>query len=983
MTAIPDWIRNRQGQGNGVLRSLQRWASSWTLPPTQGSEDLELQVIDHAPHSSIPLEDPVYMPTTEPLPRKARPWKSWLLWGLFSITVLTTAIVLAFMIVLRIQWKMAIDTPGKIVTWNNTGEVIVKPIRAKRSMENSVTQHLAWHHIPQGHYLQPYPKPILSKERVLAFSHLILLDVNTLAQDLGIKSTKGRDLLSFMLDEEMEALQDKTLNFEIPIDQPDTQSQYVEKMCYQEFKHCYYLDFGETRRFPVPNIQADYCPIPSEDMPLREQACWKYWNPLPLRVPSNWTPPAAEKEYQTYSVPFAESDAAGVVFCSDRLYNENAWYATNISRNDQHDIYKEIMKQYLDQQSKFNDSALPLDWNDKGKAEIFKSWGAGSFCRYPEGVVLLNSTYYQWSLREGDCGIYKNTSCEVCKNLTEKSIVKHPYACSQWQIKTGDEMIKYCNDDNTWCAIASNMSSASVTPDKGYLAFKQHFPSCPCIQGIPIRNKTTSIYSFYGECVKQGVQYDLKDVVDKLKKKLVVKNQDARLMTLTDAFLPVEEPITFTNMTYASKSVRAKGEACLPTTKGRRKRSTNIGNIQEAGLAMTKAISILAKVTDLNNQEISKGIHLLRDHIVTLMEATIDDISSLGEIAKVQWLHTHISALVQNLVNGKVPWNVFRHDWIQDQLNVSDSLMNIIRHTASTTLFAITKGPNRWDLELYNELIVPDKVYTRNWEIVNEGRLVLQGKYLTHIWVVPPYNMINQDCEGLKYLQLKGCSSTDYLICEEIILQKPCGNGSEYSNCPIKAKSEDRPYLKVTPLKNGSYIVLTDEEDCRIPPLEPIILTVNQTTICYNHTFKKPLKQEETTSLLRGHIPDLSLRLPHLVGIIAQLKGIEIHLTSTWDSIKDQINRARDTLLRLDVHEGDFPEWIKQVAESLSDVWPAAAQVLNHVGTFLGKVANGIFGSTIGILSYLKPVLLFLFIIIVIVIIAKILSWLPTTKKTQ
>lgn len=923
------------------------------------------------------------------------------LWILLVTIIIATILASTLIAVFRYEWKNSISAPGPLLLWNGTAVQTVNPPsiykRIKRAIHyqtDPVNLHIQ--EIPQGVFLQPHPKPILSKERVLGLSHVIIIDSTILAKETEITDHYIQLMLHQMLQEEIEQLQHITLDFDLPLTQPDTQQDYVDRKCYQSFGHCYYIQYSEDRQWPTPQILADYCPLPSlmPNIPQPvKQAAWDYYLKPPTFVPEDWTEKKNQEGARTgsYRVPGGQKATwKGVVFCSDDLYSD--WYKPYENSEEQYKLTRQKIEEFLKKGTNVNElkpSVLPHEWNPQGTGKMFRTLKDVEFCQRPEAVTFLNTSAYDWSLWEGDCDIYRNnitTFVKACKTF-QPSPRQHPYACRHLHLKEGKEEVK-CLDqtDKKKCLLYTEYSQIEAMTDFGLLAYLKYFPSVECIQSHPITKKpaTWKILSVYKECVTKGMQYDLDDVITQLREKLTVKVSNSFSTFLGDlppsrAFWGTQNQLSWPTE-YKNKTIKQQMQCSPPQT--RRQKRSNIEKVQSSSLLLSQAISKLSKISDLNDQNLAHGIHLLKEHIVTLMEATISDVNYLGQHAALQWLHTHISDMKQTLMNSQVPWSIIKSKWIQESLDLTDEVMNVIRRSAKALVYKIqekeTSIGTQWEIAIYYELIIPKKIYRRNWEVINLGHIVRNSGELTHVWIKHPYEYVNQDCEKLNYLHTIDCIEEDYIICDQIKEVLPCGNKTG-SDCPVMAKTLEDEFLNITPLKNGSYIIMSSISDCAIPPYEPVLVTVNATVTCFDNILRKPLRVEETTTLLIGNVPRIQLRLPHLVGIIAKIRNIEVQITSTWESIKDQVERAQEELLQLDLHEGDVPDWIKRLGKSLEDIWPAAADIIQNIGHFVGKVTDSIFGTAFSILSYAKPVIICIIVFLVLFFIVKIISWLPRT----
>ncbi|AKM21186.1 env protein [Yellow-breasted capuchin simian foamy virus] len=911
-----------------------------------------------------------------------------MIWILFCVIVLAVALITCFTTAARIQWRHAIITPGPVIDWNSTiHEIIPAQQRTRRFARDliRVTEEkyveVNATGIPQGIILLPHPKPIIQKNRVLGLSQILLINSESLASIFNIKQ-EHKSVLTEIIQEEMRNLQDVTLNFDLPIGDPKTQHEYVQSRCFQEFKDCYLVKYQENNKpWPTDDVIADMCPLPGgESLP---QNAWDYYLEISNIRPQNWTSATyfGQARMGGFWVPpkLKQQNFTHVLFCSDQLYGQ--WYNLSNSKETNERLLMNKLDKLLNNTNKLRNRALPVDWNTQGQNRLFRNLSRLDYCKLPEAVVLLNSTKYDYSLWEGDCGIYRNNVTEhpSCKNFNYSTKFKvHPYTCRHWRFIEGEEKTDCFTADKTNCLYYSYYSSPSYLWDFGWLAYNNHFPSPICVKETKIREAKYEVYSLYGECMQATKAYTIDQVLVGLHGFLNFQKTPVQDMPKERAFIGLDNPKWppyYPNMTIEQKI------KCKDRNKRNRRDTNNWQKLQKAGYAITNAVTQIAKITDLNNEAIVSGIYLLRNHIVTLMEATLHDVSALGDAVTIQHFHTHLAQFKLLLIENRVDWNYISSKWIQEQLNLDDADMKILRRTAKALVYNVEELDSRptsttWEIALYYEIIIPGQVYSTNWEVHNIGHLVDSAGSLTLVTVQHPYTIVNQECGETKYLHIEECTEQDYIICEQVTEVLPCGNQTN-SDCPVLAKTVNPGYVHIEPLKNGSYIYMAHYQDCGIKPYVPQIVTVNATVKCLGHEIQPPLQFEETASSLTPQVPSLKLRLPHLVGVIVKLKNIQIQVTSTWESIKDQVERSQTELLRLDIHEGDTPAWIRQLAESTKDIWPAAANIFGKVGEFLSGALGGLFGT----LGYIKPIILGIVILLLIVVVVKIISWLPSKKK--
>ncbi|YP_001956723.2 Env [African green monkey simian foamy virus] len=909
---------------------------------------------------------------------------------LFLICVLLIIVfVSCFVTVARIQWNRDINVFGPVIDWNVTHQATYQQLKAARLTRSLKVEHphisyisINMSSIPQGVMYTPHPEPIILKERVLGISQVLMINSENIANVANL-SQETKVLLTDMINEELQDLSNQMIDFELPLGDPRDQDQYIHHKCYQEFAHCYLVKYKKPSPWISEGIIVDQCPLPRIHDPnyYKYQPIWDYYLKIQNIRPQGWT---SKSYYGTarmgsfYIPTFLRNNTVShVLFCSDQLYGK--WY--NIENNIQENEQLLKTKLYnLTTYSKLKARALPKEWNNQGNARLFRSFNPLDVCNRPEAVLLLNTTYFTYSLWEGDC----NYTTALIQNLTEcrqpdRLKLKHPYACRFWRYKEGQEEVKCLGNEKKKCLYYSEYSSPEAQFDFGFLSYLNAFPGLKYIENQTVREPEYEVYSLYMECMNSAEKYGIDSVLFALKTFLNFTGTPVNEMSTARAFVGLTDPKfppTYPNITKEQKRCN---------NLKRRKRSTNIEKLRSMGYSLTGAVQTLSQISDINDERLQQGVSLLRDHVVTLMEAALHDITIMEGMLAIQHVHTHLNHLKTILLMRKIDWTFIKSNWIKEQLQKTEDEMKIIRRTAKSLVYYVTQTSSSttatsWEIGIYYEITIPKHIYLNNWQVINIGHLVESAGHLTLIRVKHPYEVINKECTYEQYLHLEDCISQDYVICDTVQIVSPCGNSTTTSDCPVTAEKVKEPYVQVSALKNGSYLVLTSRTDCSIPAYVPSIVTVNETVKCFGVEFHKPLYSESKVSF-EPQVPHLKLRLPHLVGIIANLQNLEIEVTSTQESIKDQIERAKSQLLRLDIHEGDFPAWIQQLASATRDVWPAAARALQGIGNVLSNTAQGIFGTTVSILSYAKPILIGIGVILLIAFLFKIVSWLPGKKK--
>ncbi|ADE05996.1 env [Squirrel monkey simian foamy virus] len=909
-------------------------------------------------------------------------------WIIFTLIIASVILVTCFVVMARIQWRNAITVPGIILDWNSTShEVFPMPQNKRRSardliriLEENIVE-INTTSLPQGILFEPHPKPIIGKERVLGLSQVILINSESIATSLEIKQ-EHKHILVEMIKEELLSLQNVMLNFDLPLGDPKTQQEYISQRCFQEFKHCYLVAYNETQKpWPTDDVVQDMCPLPGNG--YSPQNAWDYYLEIKNIRPENWT----SKDYfgsarmGGFWVPpwLRQNNYTHVLFCSDQLYEK--WYIP-YGLTEENDVkLMNKLKTLLNGTNKLKARALSAYWHPQGQNKLFRNITRLDYCKYPEAVILLNTTKSDYSLWEGDCNIWAHniTVHPACKNFnfSEKSKV-HPYTCRHWRFKEGPEQTK-CLEDKTQCLYYSEYSSPSYLQDFGWLAYQGHFPSPICEKETKIRMPGYTVYSLFGECLNAAQQHGIERALIGLHAFMNFTKTPLQEVNKERAFIGLDSPKwppTYPNITIFSV------DKCK-TEKRKKREIHNWGKLQAVGFTITNTVSKIARIIDLNNEHLVSGLYLLKDHLVTLMESTLHDISILGNAVAIQHFHTHLTQLKLLLMENRMDWTFIDSSWIQDQLKLSDEDMKILRRASRALVYKVEEigegvTSTIWEIGIYYEIIIPRVIYSTNWKIMNLGHLVYSADNLVQINVEQPYEILNVECGKSTYLHIDKCEEQDYVICEVIQEKQPCGNQSG-SDCPVKARTIEKGYTYIQPLKNGSYVVMSHFQDCHIKPYIPQIVTVNATVKCLGEVFQPPLVPGNSSTEVLPVTTSLKLQLPHLVGIITKLKGFQVQITSTWESIKGQVEQAQAELLRLDLHEGDSGQWIKQLASASKDIWPAAATVLGKIGDFLGGTAGSIFG----IFGYLKPIFIGLTILILIVLVFKILSWLPTKRKAQ
>ncbi|AQM52259.1 envelope protein [Eastern chimpanzee simian foamy virus] len=920
-----------------------------------------------------------------------------LAWIFLVCILLIIVLVSCFVTISRIQWNKDIQVLGPVIDWNVTQRAVYQPLQTRRIARSLRMQHpvpkyveVNMTSIPQGVYYEPHPEPIVVKERVLGLSQILMINSENIANNANL-TQEVKKLLTEMVNEEMQSLSDVMIDFEIPLGDPRDQEQYIHRKCYQEFANCYLVKYKEPKPWPKEGLIADQCPLPGYHAGLtyNRQSIWDYYIKVESIRPANWTTKSkyGQARLGSFYIPSSlrQINVSHVLFCSDQLYSK--WYniENTIEQNERFLLNK--LNNLTSGTSVLKKRALPKDWSSQGKNALFREINVLDICSKPESVILLNTSYYSFSLWEGDCNFTKDMISQLvpeCDGFYNNSkwMHMHPYACRFWRSKNEKEETKCRDGETKRCLYYPLWDSPESTYDFGYLAYQKNFPSPICIEQQKIRDQDYEVYSLYQECKIASKAYGIDTVLFSLKNFLNYTGTPVNEMPNARAFVGLIDPKfppSYPNVT------REHYTSC--NNRKRRSVDNNYAKLRSMGYALTGAVQTLSQISDINDENLQQGIYLLRDHVITLMEATLHDISVMEGMFAVQHLHTHLNHLKTMLLERRIDWTYMSSTWLQQQLQKSDDEMKVIKRIARSLVYYVKQTHSSptataWEIGLYYELVIPKHIYLNNWNVVNIGHLVKSAGQLTHVTIAHPYEIINKECVETIYLHLEDCTRQDYVICDVVKIVQPCGNSSDTSDCPVWAEAVKEPFVQVNPLKNGSYLVLASSTDCQIPPYVPSIVTVNETTSCFGLDFKRPLVAEERLSF-EPRLPNLQLRLPHLVGIIAKIKGIKIEVTSSGESIKEQIERAKAELLRLDIHEGDTPAWIQQLAAATKDVWPAAASALQGIGNFLSGTAQGIFGTAFSLLGYLKPILIGVGVILLVILIFKIVSWIPTKKKNQ
>nr|AXY87476.1 envelope [Simian foamy virus] len=921
-----------------------------------------------------------------------------LFWILLVCILLIVVFVSCFVTMARIQWNKDITVLGPVIDWNVSHQAVVQQIKARRIARSLKIEHaydsyvsINMSSIPQGILYIPHPEPIILKERVLGLSQVVMINSENIANAANL-TQETKVLLADMINEEMRDLASQMIDFEIPLGDPRDQYQYQHQKCYQELGHCYLIKYKtKDKGWPGSALVADQCPLPGDHPTVRyaHQHIWDYYAPFEQIRPQGWTSASQYEEARigSFYIPkrFRNTSHTHVLFCTDQLYGK--WYNIQLTGKEKElFLINKLQNLSKEGSSKLKDRAMPEAWNKNGKGNLFRNINALDVCNRPEMVFLLNSTYYEYSLWEGDCGYTKENVTQahpLCKNFYNSSNKKqwHPYSCRFWRYKNDKEEVKCYDGETKNCIYYPLWDTAEAMYDFGFLAYLNHFPSPICVKNYTIREPEYEIHSLYMECMNASQKYGIDSVLLALKTFLNFTGTSVNELPLARAFIGLTDPKfppTYPNLTR-------EDIGCINPPR-RRRRETNFEKLKSMGYALTGAVQTLSQISDINDERLQQGVYLLRDHVVTLMEAALHDISLMeGMLAIPTCAYLIFNHFKTLLLMRKIDWTFISGNWIQEQLQKSEDEMKLIRRTAKSLVYYATQTSSSptatsWEIGIYYEIIIPKHIFLNNWQIFNIGHLVESAGHLTLVKIQHPYEIINKECSEEQYLHLEECISQDYVICDKVQIMPPCGNSSVTSDCPVTAVKVKSPYLQISPLKNGSYLVLSSVKDCSIPVYVPSVVTVNETVKCFGVNFQKPLYSETKTSY-EPQVPQLKLRLPHLTGIIANLQALEIEITSTQESIKDQIERAKAQLLRLDIHEGDFPNWIQQLASATKDVWPAAASALQGIGNFLSTAAQGIFGSAVSILSYAKPILIGIGVILLVAFLFRILSWLPGKRK--
>ncbi|XP_053569571.1 uncharacterized protein LOC128660004 [Bombina bombina] len=180
--------------------------------------------------------------------------------------ILLLILISTCMVVFRLQWNNLAKRPGAVLAWNQTKaqeDAVTTISRLKRAEHyNLQPVEIKMNGLLQGIYWKPFPKPIIQKQKVLGISQVVVIDSTVISKKAKITTQMGRKLVKDHINGQMEMIQAKTLEYDLPLQEYWKQKTYREKMCFSTFAHCYFVDFQGTRRWPAKEIKADQCPHP-------------------------------------------------------------------------------------------------------------------------------------------------------------------------------------------------------------------------------------------------------------------------------------------------------------------------------------------------------------------------------------------------------------------------------------------------------------------------------------------------------------------------------------------------------------------------------------------------------------------------------------------------------------------------------------------------------------------------------------------------
>ncbi|XP_075453169.1 uncharacterized protein LOC142493289 isoform X1 [Ascaphus truei] len=922
-------------------------------------------------------------------------------------TILCFSICFAFLaisasVIFRLQWHFVTQQEGEIIDWKRTAaHGITTPDSGivKRGLHYDLKPvDIQSVGIPQGVYWKPFPKPIIQKRKTLGISQVVLFDSTVLAKEAGITTPEGRKLVTQHLNAQMQQLQSTSLKYDLPLHDHWKQQSYREQRCHAEFGHCYFIDFQGTRKWPTKELKADHCPRPGVTMDnIRyKQYPIFYLNTGQITqngfVPNGQTDPRVAfwegAEEEEYRIPGGVRPYISAVFCTDSIYS--GWWNSSITAEDLLHKLQDVMEDAKTGQLKT--AALPKEWNTKGDGMLFREPTAWDTCTQPRFATFTNTTYYSHSCKgfKNACGITLEKL--INEGICDKDTTVFKYGCKP-------------------CSFYYNLTQGYFNwqpkmIDQGFLHFSG-LRGFWCVERIVIMKPNYKVYSLFQKCLNDSLHMNVDTVIramsDLMNVQIAPDDKPCEYDTCTTrniVNMPYSEAMWGTNATinaivYYENDTEFMNECKVSSKTSARKLLTNDDILITTGHLLSDSVSVISQISDSNDEELRRGILVLRDHMIKFASYTISDITVLSEEIKALVILNHITSIRLTLQSKKVDISLLNLTLITQTLNLSPKESEILAYVSQTTVYDIRERNRRrvrnpddslWEVFIYYELFIPGDVYTTNWELLNFGHITHTGSYFARMQVAQPFQYMSVKCDRKFFISTIRCVDRGYLICDDIIQHMPCNDQMQGSNFPITVMPIQTPFTLIHSLDNGSYIVLSTEKDCDIPPFQASLVTVNGSIQCYGTTLIPPLLHQKFTSGVHFQVPAITLILPHMTAYLAHLKKMKVTIGFTHDIVHTLLQRVHSELLRVDLHPGDFPQWLTTLGESLKTFWPMTGNFLTKIGTSLQSTGKSIFsglGNAFGILGYLKPILFFILGIIILVILLRIFSFLPKMKMKR
>lgn len=893
--------------------------------------------------------------------QRRKPSKAWrgILRAALFVFVLVLLLGMICYVVLILQWKAVMQALQPPILWNTTLPSEEAPLsniqkletrqhRARRHSNRSEFENITTSVVPMGLYFEPYPKPVIFQKQTLGLPVVLHFDSSQMAKQYNLASKEAHQRLVTLLNEEMQSLWMENPHFEIPFGGPEEQSSYQEMMCYENFGHCYLVDFGMDRIWPTNEIVADHCERPHHEKTVKENSLpqW-YLNITTLDYGYSLHGRYEGAKREEYRIPGGKRSAKAAVFCTTALYQ----WAGDQQTGDKDKLAQGLAKCLQNETTgELKDACLPPEWHDRGQGLLFREMTDEDFCKRPRFPAFLNRTYFEQSCTAMWCEEQKELICTLPES-------------EDWDCF-------FCS----WNISEVGWSHKKDLPH--WDRAKRHAPWC--VKAHRVTEANYAVYSLMQLCTSQARHASIDVVVSLLRQLLAVQQEavdfpcdqkESRCTLQSVPDMVQAEAVWVLNDTFLDFWERVSKGRGSQSLHQRVKKGISAGVASRA--LISKAIKVLSRLSDVNDQTLKGGILLIKKYLISAFSIIKHDFSTFSDALTIQSLHVQVMKCVLQLSQEKAPWPLINQTEIQQALRLSEEQMQIVRHTAKAYVYKVKKQrdetstkvwnpeiASRWSVYFYLELHIPGEFYMTNWKLKNVGWLVATGKHLGLSHLLPPFQFVSFLRGQQRFLSVHDCVDYGYLFCEEITETAPCNTRDLGGNCPVTLQPVNSSYLKVEPLKNGSYLILSGASECGVAAYKPAVVTLDTHRVCFGQELSPPPEPPSLSQPVTINIPILHLHFPLLAGIIANLKELKIELFNTYDPVDKILERAERELLSSNVHERRWPEWLGFLNEALSQLGPGASTALQLLTQLMMTLSEGALGTVFDFLYYFKFILM-------------------------